>query len=143
MFCARAKGLSETEASASHAVFVGRGGAPISQRSWEGWEGPQGPDEKGGPRELTYPALAPGPPGLLVPSPGRGLAPTIAAASENLYAVLGVSRKASPREIKAAYRSKAKESHPDKNPGREEEASEKFRKVAHAFEVLSDVNSRR
>lgn len=67
----------------------------------------------------------------------------IAAASENLYAVLGVSRKASPREIKAAYRSKAKESHPDKNPGREEEASEKFRKVAHAFEVLSDVNSRR
>ena len=67
----------------------------------------------------------------------------IVAASENLYAILGVSRKASPREIKTAYRSKAKESHPDKNPGREEEASEKFRKVAHAFEVLSDVNSRR
>ena len=34
------KGLSETEASASHAVFVGRGRAPILQRSWEGWISP-------------------------------------------------------------------------------------------------------
>ena len=33
------KGLSETEARASHAVFVGRGRAPILQRSWEGWSG--------------------------------------------------------------------------------------------------------
>ena len=63
--------------------------------------------------------------------------------SENLYAILGVSRKASPKEIKAAYRSRAKESHPDKNPGKEEEASERFRRVAHAFEVLSDAGSRR
>ncbi|EJK67961.1 hypothetical protein THAOC_10918, partial [Thalassiosira oceanica] len=42
------KGLSETEASASHAVFVGRGGAPISQRSWEGWQQPSWLEKKPG-----------------------------------------------------------------------------------------------
>ena len=65
-------------------------------------------------------------------------------ASEDLYKLLGVSRKATTKEIKRAYRRKALESHPDKNTDvSKEEAAEAFQKVVHAFEVLSDENTRR
>ena len=57
------------------------------------------------------------------------------------YEVLGVSRDASPEEIKKAYRRLARELHPDVNPG--EEASERFKLVTHAYDVLSDADSRR
>ena len=52
------------------------------------------------------------------------------------YDVLGVSREASPEEIKKAYRRLARELHPDVNP--DESAQEKFKLVTHAYEVLSD-----
>jgi molecular chaperone DnaJ len=52
------------------------------------------------------------------------------------YDVLGVSREASPDEIKKAYRRLARELHPDVNP--DEAAQEKFKLVTHAYEVLSD-----
>lgn len=67
-----------------------------------------------------------------------------AGADEDLYKILGVSRTATVKEIKSAYRKKAKDTHPDKNIGvPPEEAAEAFRKVVHAFEVLSDENSRK
>lgn len=57
------------------------------------------------------------------------------------YEVLGVSKNASADEIKKAYRKKAIQYHPDKNPG-DKEAEEKFKEAAEAYDVLSDAEKR-
>lgn len=59
----------------------------------------------------------------------------------DLYEVLGVSRQASAEEIKKAYRQLARKYHPDVN--REDpNASEKFKEVSEAYEILSDPQKR-
>ncbi len=60
----------------------------------------------------------------------------------DLYDILGVSRGASPDEIKKTYRKLAKKYHPDVNPGNKQ-AEEKFKEVTAAFEVLSDPKRRK
>lgn len=60
---------------------------------------------------------------------------------EELYSVLGVSKNAGEAEIKKAYRKKAQELHPDKNPNNKE-AEKKFKAVQEAYEVLSDPQKR-
>jgi len=57
------------------------------------------------------------------------------------YEVLGVSKSASADEIKSAYRKKAIQYHPDKNPG-DKEAEEKFKEAAEAYDVLSNQDKR-
>jgi molecular chaperone DnaJ len=57
------------------------------------------------------------------------------------YATLGVSRDAGEQEIKKAFRAKARELHPDTNPG-DPAAEDGFKELAEAYEVLSDPEKR-
>lgn len=59
----------------------------------------------------------------------------------DLYEVLGVERSATAEQIKKAYRKKAIEFHPDKNPG-DKAAEDKFKEAAEAYEVLGDADKK-
>ena len=59
------------------------------------------------------------------------------ATKRDFYEILEISKSATAEEIKKAYRKKAIQYHPDKNPGNKE-AEEKFKEAAEAYEVLSD-----
>lgn len=62
-------------------------------------------------------------------------------AERDFYDVLGVARTATADEIKKAYRKKALQYHPDRNPG-DAEAEANFKEAAEAYEVLSNPDKR-
>ena len=57
------------------------------------------------------------------------------------YEVLGVSRTATPQELKSAFRKLALQHHPDKNPG-DKASEDKFKECSEAYEVLADTEKR-
>eukprot|EP01048_Picozoa_sp_COSAG05_P039868 COSAG05_NODE_20088_length_283_cov_0.847826_1_plen_71_part_10 len=59
-------------------------------------------------------------------------------AGESLYAILGIAADATAGVIKKAYYQLARKCHPDKNPGNEETATEHFKKIKRAYDILSD-----
>ena len=60
---------------------------------------------------------------------------------KDYYEILGLEKGATPEQIKKAYRKKAIEFHPDKNPG-DATAEENFKLAAEAYEVLSDPDKK-
>ncbi len=77
---------------------------------------------------------------------GRSLPPRARSprAMSTYHDILGVSPEASQEEIKAAFRERALECHPDRAAdGEKEEAQEEFVRVREAFEILSDEEDRR
>lgn len=62
-------------------------------------------------------------------------------AQKDYYKILGVSRSASAKEIKAAYRKLARKYHPDVNKAKD--AAEKFKEATAAYEVVSDPRKRK
>jgi len=63
---------------------------------------------------------------------------------KDYYKILGVSRRATPKQIKKAYRELALQWHPDKHKGEDEKtkAEKQFQGIAEAYEILSDVEKR-
>ncbi len=66
----------------------------------------------------------------------------MATKSRDYYEVLGVDRKATDKEIRAAYRKLARQYHPDLNPG-DKTAEARFKEIQQAYEVLSDAEKRK
>ena len=64
-------------------------------------------------------------------------------AKRDYYETLGVGREASGDEIKRAFKKLALQYHPDRNPDDREEAEEKFKEIAEAYEALCDAEKRK
>ena len=62
---------------------------------------------------------------------------------KDYYNILGVPQTATDDDIKKAYRKLAMQFHPDKNPGKEKWANEKFKEINEAYGVLGNVDKRK
>jgi len=58
------------------------------------------------------------------------------------YEILGVTKSATEKELKSAYRKQALKWHPDKNANNKDEAETKFKEINEAYQILSDTQKR-
>ena len=72
----------------------------------------------------------------------RSFRPSVSLLSGDHYATLGLSKSATPDEIKAAYRKLALKWHPDANPNDRDGAEAKFKNIGEAYRVLHDQQQR-
>lgn len=63
--------------------------------------------------------------------------------ARDYYQILGMPRNATDEQIKKAYRKLAMQCHPDRNPGKEKWANDKFKEINEAYGVLGDSNKRK
>ena len=63
--------------------------------------------------------------------------------AKDYYQILGLQKNATGEQIKKAYRKLAMQFHPDRNPGKEEWANEKFKEINEAYAVLGDPEKRK
>ena len=63
--------------------------------------------------------------------------------AKDYYQILGVPRNATSEQVKKAYRKLAMQYHPDRNPGKEKWANEKFKEINEAYGVLGDPDKRK
>ena len=61
---------------------------------------------------------------------------------KDYYKILNIGEKATPEEIRKAYKKLAMRWHPDKNKGNEKVAEEKFKEISEAYQILSDPKKR-
>src|SRR5258708_20084521 len=66
----------------------------------------------------------------------------VANTKRDYYEVLGVKKDAGEDEIKSAFRTLAKQWHPDRNPNNKAEAEEKIKEIAAAYSALSHAEKR-
>src|SRR5580658_10007519 len=64
------------------------------------------------------------------------------ASGPDYYKTLGVDKKATPEDIKKAYRKLARKYHPDTNPD-DKQAEERFKEISQAHDVLGDPDKRK
>jgi curved DNA-binding protein len=62
--------------------------------------------------------------------------------TKDYYQILGIAKTATKEQIKQAYRKLAMQYHPDRNPGKEKWANEKFKEINEAFSVLGNPEKR-
>jgi curved DNA-binding protein len=89
------------------------------------------------------PVIEPGPFLLwpVFPGPAAGYIRFEMVATKDYYKTLGVDRKATPEQIKAAFRKQARKYHPDTNKG-DAEAEKKFKELSEAYDILGDPKKR-
>ena len=63
--------------------------------------------------------------------------------AKDYYQILGVPKNVSQDEIKKAYRKLAMQYHPDRNPGKEQWANDRFKEINEVFSVLGDPDKRK
>lgn len=97
--------------------------------------------ERGAGRIKEFPSTGPADGRSTRDFPSSSTERRISLAAQDYYKTLGITRTATEKDVKSAFRKLARKFHPDVNPG-DKTAESKFKEINEAYEVLSDASSR-